>query len=683
MPKLVFIILCCLSAAINLLCLICTFRKKTKLANTLGTAMIFSFLTVVAYILPLLFHNLFFTSFCHSIQFVFINLALLFLVKYIIVYVNGVRHSKIIFSVLIPLIVIDAVFLVSNPWHELDMTFYSLVSRGDQYFNYIKHPMFYFHLAISFLLMFIFFGIIISQFFCVAYVYAKKYFLLLSMILIPFLYETFYIYAAKPLGPNFSYVFFAAYCVILYIFTFTWRPTLLIKESRSRIFSYIAAPIVFFNNEDILSDINECALRVLPIEEKEKNKLSLDMLLERLKLSHFPVSGELESSMEMSLSRGSRTFHYQVNYKLLRDSHDRILGRLFVFYDLTKNTEMLHTLEHLANVDSLTGLNNKYHFNNSVGTYDSEQNFPLSIVVFDIDGLKTINSIFGDSMGDHVIWYTATSIRSMLPDHAYLARIDGDETILLLPETTEIQAADLARSIVNHVEHGHNFEFELSLAYGIACKTSEASGSIQQLLSIARNNMECKKLLNRRSEKSALVDSLMKTLNQSDFETEEHCNRVKVLSHNIGIRMGLSESDLTALELLAMLHDIGKLSVPINILRKPGKLTEKEWALMQQHSIKGYHITNTSQELSIISNLVLCHHEHWDGSGYPNAMKGTEIPLLSRIISVVDAFDVMTHDRPYHSAIPVTDAIAELKRCSGQQFDPEIVQVVVDLYENT
>lgn len=159
------------------------------------------------------------------------------------------------------------------------------------------------------------------------------------------------------------------------------------------------------------------------------------------------------------------------------------------------------------------------------------------------------------------------------------------------------------------------------------------------------------------------------------METEEHSERLQEMCRKIGERMGLNAHQLNELELLAILHDIGKVVIEESILMKPGPLTEEEWVQMKKHPEIGYRIAQVAPELFPIAEYILSHHERWDGKGYPRGLKGEEIPLLSRILAVADAFDAMTHDRTYRKAIKREEAVAEIKRNAGTQFDPEVVKV--------
>ena len=209
----------------------------------------------------------------------------------------------------------------------------------------------------------------------------------------------------------------------------------------------------------------------------------------------------------------------------------------------------------------------------------------------------------------------------------------------------------------------------------------DESMTIEEALREAGESLQTKKLMNETSKKSSQLDSLRQTLTESDYETEEHVERTKDMATKLGKALHLSDAELSKLALLAVLHDIGKIAIPHSILLKPGKLTDEEWEIMKTHTDKGYRIANASKELQPIAEYILHHHERWDGKGYPGGLDKENIPLLSRIITVVDSHDVMVHDRPYHKAMSDEAAVEELLRCSGTQFDPHIVTVFLQVLE--
>ncbi|WP_041275127.1 HD-GYP domain-containing protein [Desulfotomaculum nigrificans] len=217
----------------------------------------------------------------------------------------------------------------------------------------------------------------------------------------------------------------------------------------------------------------------------------------------------------------------------------------------------------------------------------------------------------------------------------------------------------------------------MSIALGYATK-NKAKENIWQVLKEAEEWMYRNKLLQSKSYRNAIISSLKATLFEKSMETEEHAERLKEISLKIAKGLGISDKQMDELELLAVLHDIGKVAIKESILMNPGKLTEEEWEEMKKHPEIGYRIARATPELAPVAEYILCHHERWDGRGYPRGLKGEEIPLLSRILAVADAFDAMTNDRPYRKAMSREESLAELERNAGTQFDPEIVSAFIE-----
>lgn len=190
--------------------------------------------------------------------------------------------------------------------------------------------------------------------------------------------------------------------------------------------------------------------------------------------------------------------------------------------------------------------------------------------------------------------------------------------------------------------------------------------------------MNQRKLLEKNSSYSAILSSIKATMMEKSHETEAHAERIALMTGDIGRMLNLSQTELDHLELLATLHDIGKVGIPEHILKKPGKLDADEWAEMKKHPEIGYRIAMSSPNLAPIALYILHHHERWDGGGYPQNLQGTEIPLLSRILSVVDSYDAMTEDRIYRKAMTAEAAVEEIKNCAGTQFDPRIARMFVE-----
>ena len=181
------------------------------------------------------------------------------------------------------------------------------------------------------------------------------------------------------------------------------------------------------------------------------------------------------------------------------------------------------------------------------------------------------------------------------------------------------------------------------------------------------------------SEKSKVIEMLLTALSERDFVSQGHVERLAELCLLMGDALNLHDTQKRNLVLLSKVHDLGKIGIPDEILNKPDKLTPKEYDKMKQHVKIGYNIANRSKELVVIAPLILHHHEHWNGNGYPDSLKGNGIPLECRILGIIDAFDAMTNDRPYHKGISAQEALEEINRCAGKQFDPDLAMKFIEI----
>ena len=349
--------------------------------------------------------------------------------------------------------------------------------------------------------------------------------------------------------------------------------------------------------------------------------------------------------------------------------------------DITDRVVKEQEIEYLSYHDFLTGLYNHRYFEEAKKRLDIGSNLPLSIIIGDINGVKLINDAFGHSAGDKLIAKTASIIKGCCREGDILARTGGDEFCILLPKTDSETAFQILERIktecdeYNATINGEPFRIDLSL--GCSTKNTEDE-NIDMVIKAAEDYMYKRKLLEHRSFHSTILSSIRATMFERSQETEEHAGRLIEMTRKVGMGLNLTQVELDELELLATLHDIGKVGIEDRILNKTGKLTGEEWSEMKKHPEIGYRIAMSSPDLMSIAEYILCHHERWDGKGYPQGLKGEEIPLLSRILAVADAYDAMTQDRPYRKAMSKEEAAAEIKKNAGSQFDPEIVRVFIE-----
>lgn len=350
--------------------------------------------------------------------------------------------------------------------------------------------------------------------------------------------------------------------------------------------------------------------------------------------------------------------------------------------DITDRKQAEEDLISMSKHDYLTGIYNRRFFEAELRRMDEENLLPLSVIIGDINGVKFINDTFGHAAGDKHIAEIAAILRDCCRKGDVLARTGGDEFSILMPGTDNASASEVLQKIQNALKEyddqntGDTYQHSVSL--GCATKVSEEE-DMKEIMKVAEGYMYQRKLLEHNSIHSTIVASIKATMFEKSHETEEHAQRLVVLSKAIGKAMGLSQTELDKLELLASLHDIGKVGVRDEVLTKPDKLNEMEWAEIKRHPEIGYRIAKTTSELAPIAEGILCHHERWDGLGYPQGLCGEDIPLISRIVAVVDAYDAMTNDRPYRKALDHEVAVTQIRQNAGTQFDPQIAEIFAEI----
>ena len=352
--------------------------------------------------------------------------------------------------------------------------------------------------------------------------------------------------------------------------------------------------------------------------------------------------------------------------------------------DISKNKRMEQELQFTSSHDQLTGLYNRNFFEQEMDRFDKAGKRCAGVVVCDLDGLKQVNETLGHQSGDRQLVAAANILKGLFRASDVVARVGGDEFAILLPSG---QAEDVAAVVARIREKVARYnlrstELPLSLSVGFAVREN-SDQRVRDLFIEADHNMSRKKLHSSQSNRSSVVQTLAKALEVRDFITEGHADRLESMVVAVGRNLGFSEHRLSDMRLLAKFHDIGKVGIKDQILFKPGKLSAEEMDAMRQHCAIGYRIAQASSDLMPIADWIYKHHEWWDGSGYPLGLAGEDIPVECRILAIADAYDAMVSDRPYRKGLPQEDAIEELHRCSGSQFDPELVPVFVRVTEQS
>ena len=332
------------------------------------------------------------------------------------------------------------------------------------------------------------------------------------------------------------------------------------------------------------------------------------------------------------------------------------------------------------NTDRLTGLHNMdaFYLKNKELCSSGQEIFPLTVVVFDILGLREVNRTLGHAEGDGRIRELAEVVCDRMPQECSVFR--GHEADIIA-----VCSCKSEQSLMDDILDAAG-ACKSPILFGVGCVNDAASvgaGADAMLLALesAQLDLRIKKLLNVKSNRSQSLTSLIRALEEVDADTEAHVQRTQKTGIALGRRIGLSDLQLSQLQLLCLLHDIGKIAVPLEILNKPGRLNDDEWAVLRSHTDKGYQIAMATDELKPLADMIRYHHERWDGRGYPAGLKGEEIPILSRIISIVDAYDAMVNDRCYRKALTPEQAQKEIRDNAGTQFDKNLAEAFISLLE--
>lgn len=357
----------------------------------------------------------------------------------------------------------------------------------------------------------------------------------------------------------------------------------------------------------------------------------------------------------------------------------KLAGMRMFYFDITERKQMQHHLEYTSRYDALTGLFNRTVFEENLRELEEEET-PAGIIVADINGLKIVNDTHGYELGNVYLQSAAEAIKSCLCKGCLAARTGGDDFSILLRNTSEKFVRELSRNIKSaamelNPEKESGFPLSISTGWAIAYRPENIFEALKQ----AEDNMTREKLHQSQSIRSRYVRTLMNTLEARDSITKNHSEDMFRLIKLMGTALNLNDQAIKDLCLLAQFHDIGKIGVPDRLLLKPGPLTPGEKLEMQRHCEIGHRIAMSAPELVPIADWILKHHEWWNGGGYPLGLKREQIPFECRLLAIVDAYEAMTSHRPYRQPVSHEEAVNEIIRCAGTQFDPALVDIFIKI----
>jgi diguanylate cyclase (GGDEF)-like protein len=341
-------------------------------------------------------------------------------------------------------------------------------------------------------------------------------------------------------------------------------------------------------------------------------------------------------------------------------------------FSRSENSESYARAREEAQTDALTSLGNRRRLLTDLQTElrAATAQSPRVLVLFDLDGFKRYNDTYGHPAGDALLTRLGHNLARAIGPYGAGYRLGGDEFCVLITRAGAAAKTVIGLSAAALSEHGEGFAIKAS--YGAVMMPHEAREAAAALR-VADQRMYAHKESRRASATRQTRDILLQVLSERAPELGLRLQDVARLARGVAVRLALEAEDVDEVVRAAELHDVGKMAIPDEVLNKPGPLTEEELAFVRQHTVVGERILSAAPALMPVSKLVRSVHERWDGSGYPDGLAGPQIPLGARIVAVCDAFDAMTAQRPHGEAVPSDDAVAELRRCAGSQFDPEVV----------
>lgn len=400
-----------------------------------------------------------------------------------------------------------------------------------------------------------------------------------------------------------------------------------------------------------------------------KNRLYSEISLAQQGKEHIVES-------EIEIAKGK---FYETLYTPLYDVKKHIIGVSVFAHDITDRKISDKAIQYLSYHDPLTGLYNRLFYQEELAKIEKEKDPHFTFVMFDINGLKIMNDAFGHQIGDVLLQKTADIVKNNIPPEYPLMRIGGDEFVIIMRNVDyqkALKLVDKCKSILEkEVINGMN----ISISFGVEEKDSETS--LSDVIKNAESKMYRNKLFEVSSSRNETIRTILNTLHVKNKREEAHSKRVSFLCAEIGSLMKLRREEINLLKLMGNLHDIGKIAIDDAILNKPDKLNADEWEEIKRHPEIGYRILLTSPDYAEIAEDILAHHERWDGLGYPRKLQGKNIPLRARIIAIADAYDAMTSIRPYRKPLSKEEALNEIIKGLGTQFDPELANKFVEKFK--
>ena len=627
------------------------FGKKNRVGRALGHSACFAGIITLAYVLSVNVSGDRAVSVLSSVTFAGIDCMLVSLTYYAFLVTGAIRHRgcRALNTAIRLLASADIVVMAVNVFTGFAVTYQRLDPVGIGYRMKLPYQI---HLGFSYFMILVTLAVLLYKCVHTPSQYRNQYVLIAAAIGVVVLINAAFLFQEDSFFTKVdcSILGYSIGLYLMYWTAYDYRENDMLESLSMTVFENVGQGIVLFDYMDELIMYNRKAAQLLPGVRFEREMPGADFL----NACGIARDGREQFSLQCDAGNG---VPLRCDFSSLKDKRGRVLGHLCVFTDLSRLTDITTGFEYAKDL--------RYTQAN-----DAQIARPAAVTVFDIIGLREVNRMMGRDEGDKRIRALAKQVRARMPAGSIFLRGYEANLIAICPGKAETDVRGAVEDVVANSDS--------DVAFGLSAATASENGaegrSLTRAMEIAYRSIQIKKLLSPGSVRSQALASLVRALEEADADTESHVRRTRKMGALLGQRIHLTDAELTQLELLCLLHDIGKIGIPLEILNKPGKLAEQEWAVLRTHPDKGYQIAMSSDELKSIAGMILCHHERWDGRGYPRGLAGENIPILSRIIAVVDAYDAMVNDRSYRKAMPPEAAQEEIRRNAGTQFDPRLAE---------
>ena len=669
MSVLTFISISVIIALVDVFVLILSARERDRDGRLLAVCLFFCLFVDVFYMASVLVSDYFAMSAFSSAYFICVDLVLLALISFLFSFCDlwNRRARRVLMGVFGILCLIDIVALALNPAFELSLT-YTYDAASMAHWRYAPYAGYTCHLVLCYIMVAMCFAILIYRAATIPRAYRGRFLTLLFGLFFTVMVNATFLFIPANISLDYSLVFYSVLGIYIYVVAFKDHGKATLAATHDMVLSQLGRGVILFDPENRFAVCNAEGQKFVAPEHRNRHYLLPDFLGD-LGLADTVTDLDIDWALRRRFEVDGVLKPYRFDLRVMRDDRGRELGRLVVMVD---NSFL---------IDMITGFHTKTAFEREFhGEAEFAHEFPTTVCVCDLNHLADLNKRLGRETGDEAVKALADAMTARLPKGSFFARYDDANLVAVCVGVDLSTVQDDLKLVAEDVRACTFGGVPLDMQ-SAAAVVSEANPSIVDATNTALSAMKLRKMLDFDSAHSSLLASLAMTQRQSDGETEEHVRRTRAVADRLAERLGLSDWDKSSLALLCLLHDIGKVGVPLEILNKPTKLTDAEWEVLKSHTQKGYEIASASDELRGIADGILHHHERWDGAGYPDGLARESIPLLSRVVAVVDTYDAMTHDRPYRRALSRQQALEELRRCAGSQFDPTVVAEFLDMVD--